>query len=92
MMRGRNGLIAACLLGLVFGCDAKIEAPEDVRVDQVPADVMKIAKKELPGVSFEQAWKGRLKGETTYEIRGRTDDGKTRELKISESGKVIEVE
>ena len=50
------------------------------------------ARKRLPGVVFEQAWTETEDGGLTYEIRGRDEQGKTREVKLSATGDLIEIE
>lgn len=91
----------SCLLGLVLsaaltGCGDRGEdlgKLESIPVSEVPESVMKVAAEKLPGIEFEQAWKEVEEGgEVAYEIRGRDDRGKTRELKVTETGEVLEVE
>jgi uncharacterized membrane protein YkoI len=82
----------ALLTALAIGCDQQIENPDPIALDKIPAEVMAIAKKELPGVEFEKAWTGKADAEMAYEIRGHAKDGKVREVKISASGKVLEKE
>ena len=86
--------LAAVLVGLIFatGCDKGIEDSTEITVDKVPASVLDVAKAELPGVTFEKAWSGKSEGEAAYEIRGTNENGKTREVRISASGKVLEKE
>ncbi|MDB5352570.1 MAG: hypothetical protein JWN86_3817 [Planctomycetota bacterium] len=88
----RSMATAVLLAATMIGCDKPIENPDPIALDKIPAGVMKIAKRELPGVDFEKAWTGKVEGKLAYEIRGRKADGTYREIKISESGKVIEIE
>lgn len=83
---------AALMAALITGCDEGIEDSQPIAVDKVPAKVMEVAKSELPGVTFEKAWTGKSGGEDAYEVRGTTENGKTREVRISASGKVLEKE
>jgi uncharacterized membrane protein YkoI len=91
-VRMKRTLAAAALLAAMTGCDKGIEDSTPIAVDKVPASVMEVAKKELPGVEFEKAWTGKAGGETAYEVRGTNEKGKTREVRISASGKVLEKE
>ena len=91
-MRFRRAIAITGLSVVLIGCDKPIEDSTPIDVDKVPAKVMEVAKKELPGVEFEKAWTGKSGGETAYEVRGRNDRGKTREVRISASGKVLEIE
>ncbi len=92
MLKKPFGMALLGLFLVSLGCEARIPSDPPVSLDKIPSDVMAVAKRELPGVDFEKAWKGSASGEDTYEIRGRDAAGKTRELKISASGKVLEVE
>lgn len=68
-------------------------APDGIALEAIPAAVMALAREKLPGVDFERAWVEKEDdGELAYEIRGRTEEGRTREIKISASGRVIEIE
>jgi hypothetical protein len=59
-----------------------------VPIDKVPETVMKTAQEKLPDVKFETAWK---EGEA-YEVRGKSKDGKVRDVRVSPEGKVLEVD
>ena len=81
-------------LCLVTGCGEKLENVEMVPLDKLPEPVMTTAKEKLPGVKFDSAWKEHEKedGEDVFEVRGKTSTGKTRDIKVSASGKVLEVD
>lgn len=91
---------AALLLALSagVGCD-RDELPEGfsrkpVPVAEVPEGVMGAARKELPGVQFDEAWKNldRDGKAHSFEIRGRTANGKIREARVGLDGKILETE
>ena len=82
-------LFAVCM-GLV-GCGER-EKTEMVPIDKVPEAVMKVAKEKLPDVTFDTAWTESEGGKTFYEVRGKSKDGKTRDIKVSTEGKVMEVD
>jgi hypothetical protein len=82
----------AALLAALLGCEAEMDDERPIDVEKVPASVLKVAKDEMPGVDFERAWTGKSGGEMTYEIRGTTEDGKVREIRITASGQVLERE
>jgi len=91
----RTTLLATSLLALlVIGCNkaAFDNKNEPIAIDQIPASVMEVAQKELPGVKFEMAWKFQENGEDAYEIKGKTAAGKICEVEVSASGKVLEIE
>lgn len=56
---------------------------------------MAAAKKALPDVKFEDAWKNidvKTRDLHSYEIRGRNPRGKIREVRVGTDGKILEME
>ena len=88
----KRTIAVVTLLIAMVGCDKGIEDSTPIILSKVPSKVMDVARSELPGVTFEKAWSGTSGGETAYEIRGTNENGKTREVRISASGKVLEKE
>jgi len=81
------------VLLLLAGCGAKQEAPNAfVPVAEIEPSLLKVAEKTLPNVKFENARKIKVNGEDVFEIRGKMPNGKIREVEVSASGKVVEVE
>lgn len=78
-------VLAACCLG----CGKGKPEISVLRLEDVPPDLMRVAKEQLPGVEFDTAWK---KSTGTYEIRGKARNGKIREVDIRPDGTVEEVE
>ena len=77
-------------LFLVVGCAPKEEPKKEaVQLDQIPENVMTVAKEKLPDVTFDRAVRKR-NGE--YEIMGKGKDGKVREIDITPSGEVTETD
>ena len=74
---------------LVVGCGEGTPSGENVALDQVPEPVMKVAKDKLPNVKFEQAWK--TPG-GNYEVRGKGQNGKVRDIQVKPNGEVVEVD
>ena len=77
------------LVMLVFvGCS---EAPKAalMPLDKVPENIMAIAKEKLPDVKFDQAVKG---ADGRIDVIGKDGKGKVREIEISPSGEVLEIE
>ncbi len=50
---------------------------------------MAVAKDKLPGVTFEQAWKT---PDGNYEVRGKAQNGKVRDIQVKPNGDVVEVD
>lgn len=90
-MRGFR-VLPSVLLILVTGCGESFEKTEMVPIEKVPEPVMKVAKEKLPGVTFDTAWTEKEGDKTVYEVRGKSADGKTRDIKVSPDGKVLEVD
>jgi hypothetical protein len=87
----RLPLLAFCLL-FGFGCGETLPPDQVVPIDQVPAPILEAAKKQLPGYKFEVAYKIKVGDKDAYEIRGKNQQGKTREVEIGTDGTVLEVE
>ena len=89
----RVATLAAVLMLAASGCGERTHQAEDaVPLEKVPQAAMKAAEKELPGVTFDAAWKEAEGGQVAYEIRGKTKQGKVRDVKVSADGKVLEVD
>jgi len=82
----------ASLLLLCLGCAAKEAETNVVPIADVAPDLLATARKTLPNVVFKSALKTEAAGEEAYEIRGTMPNGKVREVVVSVSGKVIEIE
>lgn len=80
--------VSVCLLIVLLGCG---EAPkaELMPIETVPENIMAIAKEKLPGVKFDQAVKG---ADGRIEVIGKDSKGKVREIEISPTGEILEIE
>jgi len=95
-------LRATVFIAVVFsfpGCGDHDELPEltkqAVKFDDVPENVRAAANKAIPGVKLNEAWKNLASGGKlhSYEIRGKNAaDGKTREVRVSLTGEILEME
>jgi hypothetical protein len=93
---------ATLIVVLVFGsqgCGEYDQPPEitkqAVKLDEVPEAVRSSASKAIPGVKLNEAWKNLGPGGKlhSYEIRGKNAaDGKTREVRVSLTGEILETE
>ena len=88
----RSYLILGLAILFVSGCEEGLEQTEMVPIDKVPEPVLKIAQEKLPGVKFDSAWTEKEGEKVYYEVRGKSADGKTRDIKISAEGAVVEVD
>jgi hypothetical protein len=87
----RVGVLAISLLATI-SCGEQGENDEPIPLDKVPPSVVKVASDQLPGVKFETAYKETKGGEQIYELRGKTKEGKIREVEVSADGKVIQLD
>ncbi len=74
---------------LLIGCEHEESDGPNVPLDKVPQKVMDVAKKELPGITFEQAW---TTPKGNYEVRGRDKNGKVRDIQVKPTGEIVEVD
>lgn len=89
----RKAYLGAALLLAALGCDGDEAEPAlSIPIDQVPPKIVEVARKQLPGLNFDRAYKIEVNGKDAYEIRGKDSRGKIREVEVSQDGKVIEVE
>jgi hypothetical protein len=103
LLRGRRVLFTlafgALTCGFSSGCGDHDLPPgitkKAVAINEVPEALRTVARKEVPGVDFNEAWQnldtqGKLH---SYEIRGRqASNGKIREVRVSLTGEILEAE
>jgi hypothetical protein len=82
-------IVVTLVLLFVGGCGEKMPSGENVPLEKVPEPVMKVAMEKLPGVTFEQAWKTPA---GNYEVRGKNNNGKVRDIQVKPDGEVVEVD
>jgi hypothetical protein len=75
-----------------LGCGSKTAPDPTIPLSEVAPQLVEVAQKTLPDVKFESARKKLVNGEEVFEIRGKLPNGKVREVEVSKSGQVIEVE
>jgi hypothetical protein len=91
----RKPVLAVCLGLALGGCgdeDDEAVRTEPVALDKLPPGALDTAKKTLPDVKFDRAWKAKFKGQDAIEIQGKNKQGKIREVEVDLTGKVLEVE
>jgi uncharacterized membrane protein YkoI len=80
------------ILFVSVGCENEPKADQIVSLEQVPAKVLEAARKELPGYTFDTAYKMKIDGKDAYEIRGKDKRGKVREVEVSPTGEILGIE
>jgi hypothetical protein len=89
----RIGHFAAMTLLFALGCASDPpKSDEIVPIEKVPGNVMEVARKQLPGFTFDTVYKMKIDGKDAYEVRGKDKRGKVREVEVSVEGEVIAVE
>lgn len=77
-------------VGLLLGCGGAAKGKKTtLDLKEVPPNIMKIARDNLPGVEFDTAW---LKENGVFEVRGKAKNGKVREIDIRPDGSIEEIE
>ena len=88
----QTSILGAALLTTALGCGERGENDVATPLGNVPPSVMKVAEAKLPGVKFDTAYKETKDGKEVYELRGKTKEGKIRDVKVTADGKVLEVD
>jgi uncharacterized membrane protein YkoI len=89
----RNDRFFGLMLIFAIGCaSSPPESDEIMPIDQVPANVMEVARKSLPGYTFDTVYKMKIDGKDAYEVRGKDKRGKVREVEVSATGEVLAIE
>jgi hypothetical protein len=85
--------VFALLLTLAAaGCENEPTSDQIIPIESVPPNVMEVARKQLPGFTFDTAYKIKVQGKDSYEVRGKDKRGKIREVEVSATGEVIAIE
>ncbi|WP_020473271.1 hypothetical protein [Zavarzinella formosa] len=85
----RRVLLSGITFLALAGCGESKERKTTLDIKDVPPDIMKVAKQNLPDVTFTTAWK---KANGTFEVQGKNKNGKIREIDIRPDGSVEEIE
>lgn len=84
--------IVAGLMTVVVGCTSAPESDEIIPIEQVPAPILDVARRELPGYTLDTVYQMKVEGKVAYEIKGKDKRGKVREVEISSTGEVLAIE
>jgi hypothetical protein len=84
-MRRLALIVLACVL---TGCGSGAK-DELITLDKLPEGLLATAQEKLPDVKFENALK---RADGTFEVRGKDKKGKVRDVEMSATGEVLEVE
>lgn len=75
------------------GCESIGEQfKEPIALDKVPAEILTMAKEQLPDAEIYAAFTEVEDGQPVYEFRAKMKTGKIRELEITRDGKVLNKE
>ena len=78
-------------LTLLSACDDD-DKERDIPVSEVPSNLINIVQNTLPGIDLKEAEVELEDGVNVYELEGKLIDGKEYEIKITESGTILEIE
>ena len=81
-------LFLCAVLCVAGGCGGG-PADQLIPLEQVPEDMLKVAREKLPEVKFDQALKRK---DGSVEVRGKDPRGKVRDIDFSASGEILEIE
>jgi hypothetical protein len=84
--------LALLLTLAAVGCENEPTSDQVVPIASVPPNVMEVARKQLPGLTFDTAYKMKIEGKDAYEVRGKDKRGKVREVEVSAAGEVLAIE
>jgi uncharacterized membrane protein YkoI len=65
---------------------------EEIPLSEVPENVMQVVQNTLPGLTLKKAEREIKNHIMVYELKGKLDDGKEYEIKIAETGTLVEIE
>ncbi len=66
---------------------------EEIPLSEVPENVVEIVQNTLPGITLKKKAEREIKDHVmVYELEGKLDNGNEYEIKITETGTLIEVE
>lgn len=80
------------LLAMAYLSACAGKGTEEIPLSEVPANVMTIVQNTLPGITLKKAEREIKDHVMVYELEGKLDNGNEYEIKITETGTLIEVE
>ena len=80
------------VVSTLTGCESAPTSDQVIPIARVPPDLMAKARRELPGITFDTVYKLKVNNVDAYEIRGKNARGKIREIELSATGDVLEIE
>jgi uncharacterized membrane protein YkoI len=87
----KRTVLGVLLLVAGAGCERQPAADQIIPVEQVPTNVLEIARKQLPGLKVDTAYKMKIDGKDAYEVRFKDQRGKVREVEVSATGEVLAI-
>ncbi len=88
----KKAFFGTLLMVAFLGCENEPKSDDIVPIEQVSPKVMEAARKELPGLTFDTAYKMKIDGKDAFEVRGKDKRGKVREVEVSAAGEVLGIE
>jgi hypothetical protein len=88
----KRTVLALLLTLAAAGCENEPTSDQIIPIESVPPNVMEVARKQLPGLTFDTAYKMKIDGKDAFEVRGKDKRGKVREVEVSTAGEVLAIE
>lgn len=82
----------ATLLMIILQSACTDEGAEKIPLSEIPENVMDIVQNTLPGITLKKAEREIKDHTLIYELKGKLDNGNEYEIKITDTGTLVEVE
>ncbi len=90
-MRISTIVLCGVLMAAQGGCSESDEGlKKPLPMDQVPADILKVAQEKYPELVFDVAFTETEDGVPVYELKGKSKTGKMMEVEVTHDGKILE--
>ena len=87
----KRSAVTLLLMFSLFACSD--DGTEKIPLSEVPENVLDIVQNALPGITLKKKAEREIKDQTmVYELEGKLDNGNEYEIKITETGTLVEIE
>jgi uncharacterized membrane protein YkoI len=87
----KRSAVTLLLTFSLFACSD--DGTEKILLSDVPENVLDIVQNALPGITLKKKAEREIKDQTmVYELEGKLDNGNEYEIKITETGTIVEIE
>ena len=87
----KKSAVTLLLMFSLFACSD--DGTEKIPLSEVPENVLDIVQNALPGITLKKKAEREIKDQIMiYELEGKLDNGNEYEIKITETGTLVEIE